>query len=298
MKLCVVVPLYNEEDSFPLFFPALDGSLSSLAGVETSYVLVNDGSSDGTQAALEKIAADRQDVMVRRLFANCGHQRALAEGLRSAPQADAYLMLDGDGQHPAAVACQILKAWMQADLAQAVRIDGQTGKKNFFSNLFYGVARKTVPGLDLLNGESDFRVVSAPLKDALLASPLGLKNLRLFFGRVRCRRIRFPYAATSRIAGRSKYSFSKMARLAVDGLFGASFLPLRLSHAISGAMILLSIAFFGQALWARLAGKAVSGWMTLVGIMCMCFAGVFAVLAIISEYLILLLRIEEDRERN
>lgn len=54
MKLSVVIPLYNEEDSFPVFFPALVGALSSVAGVETSYVLVNDGSSDDTQTVLEK----------------------------------------------------------------------------------------------------------------------------------------------------------------------------------------------------------------------------------------------------
>lgn len=211
-------------------------------------------------------------------------------------------MLDGDGQHPAAVARRLLEAWHGAsppvDFVQAVRTEGQSGGKSLFSNLFYRVARKLVPGLDLLDGESDFRIVSAPLRDELLSSPLGRKNLRVFFGRVRCRRIRIPYAAETRIAGRSKYSFPKMARLAVDGLFGASFLPLRLSHVVSAAMLILSVVFFGQAVWARLAGRAVPGWTTLVGILCLCFAGVFAVLAILSEYVILLLRMEEDRGRD
>lgn len=298
MKLNVVIPFYNEEDSIPVFFPALAGALSSVAGVETSYVLVNDGSTDDTQTALERIAEKRPDVSVRRLFTNGGHQRALVEGLRCAPQADAYMMLDGDGQHPAAVARKLLEAWLgsnpSADCVQAVRTEGQTGGKRLFSNLFYDAARKLVPGLDLRNGESDFRIVSAPLRDELLSSPLGRKNLRVFFGRVRCRRIRIPYAAETRIAGCSKYSFAKMARLAVDGIFGASFLPLRLSHVISAAMLLLSVVFFGQAIWAWLVGRAVPGWTTLVGILCLCFAGVFAVLAILSEYVIFLLRMEED----
>ena len=299
MKLSVVIPLYNEEASFPVFFPALAAALSSVPGVEVSYVAVNDGSSDDTQSALEGIAAGRKDFSVRRLFMNGGHQRALVEGLRAAPQSDAYLMLDGDGQHPAEVARQLLEAWLGAgsspDLAQAVRTDGQHGGKRCLSNLFYRAARALVPGLDLQNGESDFRIVSAPLKDELLASPLGRKNLRVFFGRVRCRRIRVPYVAETRIAGRSRYSFAKMARLAMDGLFGGSFIPLRISHVVSATMFLLSIVFLGQALWARLAGKAVPGWTTLVGILCLCFAGVFAVLAILSEYVILLLRTEEDR---
>lgn len=302
MKLSVVIPLYNEEESFPVFFPALADALSSVPGVEVSYVPVNDGSSDGTQAALERIAGGRRDVSARRLFVNGGHQRALVEGLRSAPEADAYLMLDGDGQHPAAVARRLLGAWLAADpaadLVQAVRTEGQSGGKSLLSGLFYRAARKLVPGLDLQDGESDFRIVSAALRDELLASPLGRKNLRVFFGRVRCRRIRVPYAADARIAGRSKYSFAKMARLAVDGLFGASFLPLRLSHVVSATMFVLSAAFLGQALWARIAGRAVPGWTTLVGILCLCFAGVFAVLAILSEYVILLLRMEEDRGRD
>ena len=291
MNVSVVIPCYNEQDSIRTFFPDLARTLAGIPDASFSFVLVNDGSTDGTQSILEEFARGRSDTTAVRLLLNGGHQHALVEGLRRAPSADAFLTLDGDGQHPASVARELVDAWRSADppadIVQAVRTGGQSKGKNLTGDLFYALARKLVDGLDIQDGESDFRVISPAVRDLLLSSPAGQRNLRIFFGRIRGRRIRIPYEAAARISGTSKYTFRKMA--------GFSFLPLRLSHAICGTLLLFSLGFLGRSLWAKATGSAVAGWTSTVGLLCLGFAGVFAVLSILSEYVILLFRLLENQ---
>ncbi len=53
-KLSIVVPCYNEEETIPLFFPAVEKVVKQMQ-VDTEYWFVNDGSSDGTLEELRKL---------------------------------------------------------------------------------------------------------------------------------------------------------------------------------------------------------------------------------------------------
>ena len=55
-KLSIVVPCYNEEETIPLFYPAVEKVVKRMP-VDTEYWFVNDGSSDGTLAELRKLHA-------------------------------------------------------------------------------------------------------------------------------------------------------------------------------------------------------------------------------------------------
>lgn len=55
-KLSIVVPCYNEEETIPLFYPAVKKVVKQMP-VETEYWFVNDGSSDDTLAKLRKLHA-------------------------------------------------------------------------------------------------------------------------------------------------------------------------------------------------------------------------------------------------
>ena len=47
-KLSIVVPCYNEEESIPLFFPAVEEEVNKIKKLEVEYWFVNDGSGDQT----------------------------------------------------------------------------------------------------------------------------------------------------------------------------------------------------------------------------------------------------------
>jgi dolichol-phosphate mannosyltransferase len=94
--ISVVVPLHNEERSIALLHEELEASLDPL-GEEWEAVYVDDGSTDGSLAALTRLHAHKQNVRVVRLRRNFGKAAALAAGFAQAA-GDRVVTIDGDLQ--------------------------------------------------------------------------------------------------------------------------------------------------------------------------------------------------------
>jgi glycosyltransferase involved in cell wall biosynthesis len=103
----IVVPLYNEERMARRFHLELARVADALP-CRVSIYYVDDGSTDGTAAVLESIAAADARVVVVELSRNFGHQAALSAGLDTA-QGDVVITMDGDGQHPPELIPEMLK---------------------------------------------------------------------------------------------------------------------------------------------------------------------------------------------
>jgi glycosyltransferase involved in cell wall biosynthesis len=94
--LSVVVPVRNEERSVELLYDEVQAALDPLGG-EWEAVFVDDGSSDGSFAALTRLHARAANVRVVRLRRNFGKAAALAAGFRQS-RGDVIVTLDADGQ--------------------------------------------------------------------------------------------------------------------------------------------------------------------------------------------------------
>jgi dolichol-phosphate mannosyltransferase len=94
--ISVVVPLHNEERSIALLHEELQGALDPL-GEGWEAVYVDDGSTDGSFAALTRLHARNENVRVVRLRRNFGKAAALAAGFAQAT-GDCVVTIDGDLQ--------------------------------------------------------------------------------------------------------------------------------------------------------------------------------------------------------
>jgi dolichol-phosphate mannosyltransferase len=94
--ISVVVPVYNEERSVALLFDELHSALQQV-GQPWEAIFVDDGSSDGTFAALTRLHAAHENVVVIRLRRNFGKAAALASGFDKA-QGETVITIDGDLQ--------------------------------------------------------------------------------------------------------------------------------------------------------------------------------------------------------
>ena len=79
--LSVVAPMMNEEETVAPFLARVRAALD---GVTFDVILVDDGSKDGTVAAMEAAAAEDLRVKIVSLSRNFGHQPALTAGLEHA----------------------------------------------------------------------------------------------------------------------------------------------------------------------------------------------------------------------
>ncbi|NTW10671.1 MAG: glycosyltransferase, partial [Chlorobiaceae bacterium] len=90
MKLSVVIPVMNEAEIIPSLFAAL---AASLGGIDHEIILVDDGSTDNTVAAIQKAASSGTRLVI--LNKNYGQTTAMAAGIDHA-QGELIATMDGD----------------------------------------------------------------------------------------------------------------------------------------------------------------------------------------------------------
>ena len=137
----IAAPMHDEEDTAPKFHARV---VAALGDVPFELVIVDDGSRDGTAAALAELAAADARVKVVTLSRNFGHQAALTAALEHA-SGDVVVMLDGDLQDPPELIPEMLDRWREgADVVYAVRSrrQGETAFKRTTASWFYRLFRR------------------------------------------------------------------------------------------------------------------------------------------------------------
>jgi glycosyltransferase involved in cell wall biosynthesis len=283
--LSVVVPLHDEEELVATFADRLTRVLDEIGGAWEA-ILVDDGSRDATyEGCLDLNRRDGRFKVVR-LSRNFGHQIALTAGLELAT-GDATVTMDGDLQHPPEVIPELVARWRDgAQVVYAVMAErqGESSLKDVSARWFYRTLNR-LAAIDVPAGAGDFRLVDRVALDAVRSMPEANRYLRGMFSWVGFEQVGVPYASPARVAGRSKYSFARMARLATDAVVGFSDRPLRLALNLGFLVSAGAILFGLSAVVAKFAGVlVVPGWtsvMVLTGIV----GGVqLMVIGIIGEY--------------
>jgi dolichol-phosphate mannosyltransferase len=139
--ISVVVPVRNEERSVALLYDELDSALQPL-GAEWETVFVDDGSEDGTFAALNRLHAAHDRVVVVRLRRNFGKAAALAAGFAQA-RGEVIVTIDGDLQDdPAEIPRLLVKLEEGFDLVSGWKAHRRDPlRRRLLSRLFNAVTR-------------------------------------------------------------------------------------------------------------------------------------------------------------
>jgi glycosyltransferase involved in cell wall biosynthesis len=225
--LSVVAPVYDEEELIEEFIARTS---AAIADYEFELVLVNDGSSDGSAALLDRAAAADPRVRVVHLSRNFGHQAALTAGLEHA-LGDAVAMIDADLQDPPELIPDMIAQWSQgADVVYAVREqrEGETAFKLATASWFYKLFDKLAQ-VDLEPNSGDFRLLDRRALDALLAMNERSRFLRGMTVWVGFNQTAVSYQRDARHAGETKYTLRKMLRFSLDAITSFSHLPLQLA---------------------------------------------------------------------
>jgi dolichol-phosphate mannosyltransferase len=225
--LSVVAPVYNEQELIEEFVAR---SVAALSGYTFELVLVDDGSSDGTPALLDRVADLDPRVRVIHLSRNFGHQAALTAGLEHAA-GDVVAMIDADLQDPPELIDAMIAEWSEgSDIVYAVRRqrEGETAFKLATASWFYRLFDKLAQ-VDLEPNSGDFRLLDRQALDALLAMTERSRFLRGMTVWVGFTQTAVPYEREARHAGETKYTLRKMLRFSLDAIASFSHLPLQLA---------------------------------------------------------------------
>jgi polyisoprenyl-phosphate glycosyltransferase len=227
-ELSVVVPFFNEQENVAEMYRRLSKALLPIVS-PYELVFVNDGSRDATSSILEDLQAKDPHVTAIDLSRNFGHQAAISAGILHA-RGRCVAVMDGDLQDPPEVLPEFIRAWRAGyDVAYAVRTQRKEGLfKRAAYHSFYRLLA-LISDIDIPIDSGDFCVMDRKVVSALNDLPERtrfVRGLRTFVG---FKQIGIEYERDARAAGRPKYTFRALMRLAIDGLVSFSTYPLRLS---------------------------------------------------------------------
>jgi dolichol-phosphate mannosyltransferase len=285
--ISIVVPAYNEERNIDVLHRRVSEIMDGAVGRDDwELVFVDDGSSDGTWAAID--ALNKSDTRVRgvRLSRNFGHQSALMAGLAAA-RGQAIIMMDADLQHPPELLPQLVAKWREGfQIVHAVRRDppNLSWFKRVTSRAYYKMF-VFLSGVEIEPGAADFRLLDRQVLDEILQFEEEGLFLRGIVHWVGYSTASVPFDCGERYAGSSKYSLTKMLQLGWHGVSAFSLVPLRIGIVIG--LFSSSIAFLGVCyaiLGKWLDKEAIPGWASSVAISSFLFGVLFVFLAVLAEY--------------
>lgn len=292
MKLSVVIPCYNEQEVLPELFRRFTAAAESWA-CDWEVLCVNDGSRDRTwELILQQHEQDRRWRGLS-LSRNFGHQAAISAGLFHA-SGDAVVVLDADLQDPPEVVGRFIERWRAGvEVVYGVRQRRKEGvfKRACYWSFYRLLARLAATDIPLDSG--DFCLMDRRVVDVLRRMPERnrfVRGLRAWAG---FRQAGVEYERDARVAGDAKYTFGRLVRLARDGIFSFSTVPLALvaqaglwisGLALLGIVWVLATKLF-SGFFAELGFPPVQGFTTIV--ICILFLGGIQLLSIgvIGEYL-------------
>jgi len=261
----------------------------ALAAEDLRYeiIFVDDGSTDDTPAQLARLHASDPAVKSIRFTRSFGHQAALIAGLRHA-LGDAVVTMDGDLQHPPEFLPTLVKAWREGvDVVNTVRrpqAGSGGGTKEGVSRIFYGLMAR-LTSVPVTPAAADFRLLDRRVVDAFNSLEERFVFMRGLVPWLGFSEAHYDYEVGTRFAGSSKYGLWRMFRLALDGIFSFSVVPLRLIALLGLGTTLFGIAFGIFTLVSHVMGRVeFAGWTTVV-VLILIFGGVqLFSLGIVSEY--------------
>jgi polyisoprenyl-phosphate glycosyltransferase len=263
-RVSLAIPVYNEEIVVPELLRRTTAVLDQIPGGPHELVLVDDGSSDRTFELLETAAEKDPRLVVIGLSRNFGHQTALAAALDHV-SGDVTVMLDGDLQDPPEAVPLLLDHYRRG--YDVVYVERVNRKEAWWLRACYYLFYRLLAALSTIQlplDSGDFGLVSRRVVDEIKRMPEHHRYLRGLRTWVGFSQIGVPIERSARQAGSTKYSPLRLLKLASDGIFAFSIVPLRAASLVGATATGLSVLYSIYSLYAKFWLHSPQGFTALI----------------------------------
>lgn len=283
--LAVVIPVYNESKALEANFREIHRIFTE-DGITCQYHFVDDGSKDDTWSVIEDLSSKYPQITAIRFARNFGKEIALRAGVESI-DADLYLTMDSDLQHPPAYVKAMIETMAREDADIIDGVKASRGKESLkyklFARGFYSFL-KGITSLEM-NDSSDFKLMNRQVIDSLRE----FRERNLFFrgivSWVGYKVVKFPFDVAERQVGVTHFNFAKLVLLAMNAILSYTSKPLYLTI-ISGLIFLVFAFILGvQTLYNFFFGHAISGFSTVILLILFTGSMIMLSLGIIGVYI-------------
>lgn len=295
--ISISIPVLNESGNIDSLYTRLC-SLSELMKERCNleFVFSDNHSSDETWAQLSTLAQLDPRVRAVRFAKNVGFQRSiLANFLHT--RGDAVMQIDADLQDPPEMLEQFFEKWTSGfHVVYGVR---RKRRENLLINAFRRIGYWFIDKMSehpIPRDVGDFRLVDRKVIDALSKMKTPSPYLRGMIAGLGFRQTGIVYDREARVAGESKFGFSRLIRLGLTAVFNHSSVPLR--FATLTGLLMLGVSVLGSFYYfvLRALHPELPQGLASIHILVLFSAGLQSLLlGIIGEYLLriyLILRAE------
>jgi len=271
MLLSIVLPVFNEQEVLPVLFEVLPRVLERI-DCDYEIIFVDDGSRDTTRAILDEAAAGDSRIKILGFSRNFGQQAAMTAGLDFA-NGDAVVVMDADLQDPPELLEEMVAQFKKGfDVVSTQRIarEGETFFKKATASAFYAFMQKAVD--ERLPPQcGDFRLFSRGAVQAIRKFREQHRFMRGLVAWLGLRETIIRFHRPARAAGETKYTPSKLVKLAWTAVSSFSAAPLKLSLYAGVTLMLAGVGYSFYAIYAAMfVPSTAPGWSSLI-----CFQLVF-----------------------
>ena len=294
-KITVVVPCYNEEESLPIFYEEMErvrkqdfNNSESEQEIEFEYIFVDDGSKDGTLNEMKQLSQKDSKVRYISFSRNFGKEAAILAGL-DASTGDFVTLMDVDLQDPPSLLKKmydiIKKEGYDCVATRRKNRKGEPPVRSFFARMFYKIINK-MSDVEMVDGARDYRLMSRKVVDSIISMREYNRYSKGLFTFVGFKTKWISYENIERVAGKTKWSFWKLFKYALEGITAFSTAPLIFSSIIGLLFCLVAFLLIILIIVRTLVfGDPTSGWPSMVCIIFFVSGVQLFSLGIIGQYM-------------
>ena len=244
-KISIIIPAYNEEEALPALMERITKFADDTKDYDFEFLFVNDGSKDRTIELITEYREKDKRVCYVDFARNFGKETAMKAGIDYAT-GDAVVFLDADLQDPPEIITETIKYWEEGydDVyAQRKSRKGETWMKKFTSKMYYKVLQD-LTNVPIQKDTGDFRLLDRRCVNALKVMKESQRNSKSMFSWIGYKKKAIFYDRDPRVAGKTKWNYSKLINLAIDGITSFTTSPLRISTFIAIPTFLVLFVYF------------------------------------------------------
>lgn len=267
-KISIIVPVFNEEESIPIFYEEMQKVKNKLSKKATfEFLFINDGSKDKTLEILRSLAKKDKTVRYISFSRNFGKEAGILAGFENAT-GDYVATMDVDLQDPPQLLIEMFETLETGEYdccaSRSVTRNGYSPLRKFFTKMFYKIINK-ISKTEMVDGARDFRLMTRQMVDAILSIREYNRYSKGIFSFVGFKTKWIEYENIDRVAGYSKWSFWKLFAYAIEGITAFSTTPLVFSAIVGIIFCLIAFIMIIVIIIRTLCfGDPVAGWPSLV----------------------------------
>lgn len=286
-SITLLIPAYNEEPVLPALYERLTALADKQTDYEFEFLFINDGSRDRTLEIIMNFAKRDTRISYVNLSRNFGKEIAMIAGIDHVAS-DALVIVDADLQDPPELIPDMIKLWEQGyDDVYAKRRsrEGETWLKKFTSEQYYKLLQR-VTHVPIQEDTGDFRLLDRRVVESIKQFRESQRNAKAIFSQVGFNKKEILYDRDPRVAGETKWSYSKLLDLAISGITSFTTAPLRVASLLGMVVSLVSFIYILYLVIRPLFGVPTGdGYSSLMAVILFLGGVQLLSLGIIGEYI-------------